>query len=113
MFRSPITLLASPALDRCYHLLPLPLTSANSVPSVLKSTFNDPTFTTISCLRMLSNARNSFALKPLLHSSLDTLAAEVTLATRHSPLATIPFRIIFFAHPHQLTLIESHLCKKT
>src|SRR5208282_3333941 len=35
-----------------------------------------------------------------------------SLATHHSPLATIPFRITFFAHPHHLTLIESHSCKK-
>src|SRR5208282_1079204 len=34
------------------------------------------------------------------------------LATHHSPLATIPFRITFFAPPHHLTLIESHSCKK-
>jgi hypothetical protein len=33
------------------------------------------------------------------------------LATRHSPLTTIPFRIKFFAYPHPLTPIESHSCK--
>jgi hypothetical protein len=33
------------------------------------------------------------------------------LATRHSPLTTIPFRITFFAYPHPLTPIESHSCK--
>jgi hypothetical protein len=30
----------------------------------------------------------------------------------HSFGATIPFRIVFFAHPHHLTPIESHSCKK-
>jgi hypothetical protein len=29
-----------------------------------------------------------------------------------SPLATIPFKITSFAHPHHLTPIESHSCKK-
>jgi hypothetical protein len=31
---------------------------------------------------------------------------------RYSPHAAIPFRITFFAHPHHLTPIESHSCKK-
>jgi hypothetical protein len=35
-----------------------------------------------------------------------------SLATHHSPLATIPFRIISFAHPHRLTLTESYSYKK-
>jgi hypothetical protein len=35
-----------------------------------------------------------------------------SLATHHSPLATIPFRITSFADPHDLTHIESHLYKK-
>ena len=34
------------------------------------------------------------------------------LATSHSSLATIPFRITSFADPHPLTLIESHFYKK-
>jgi hypothetical protein len=34
------------------------------------------------------------------------------LSHRHSPHAAIPFKIIFFAHPHHLTSIESHSCKK-
>ena len=29
-----------------------------------------------------------------------------------SPLAAIPFRITSFAHPHHVTLIESHSCKE-
>jgi hypothetical protein len=33
--------------------------------------------------------------------------------TRPSPLASIPFRITFFAHPHRLTLSESYSCKIT
>jgi hypothetical protein len=35
-----------------------------------------------------------------------------SLATHHSPLVTIPFRITFFAHPHPLTPIESYSYKK-
>jgi hypothetical protein len=35
-----------------------------------------------------------------------------TLATHHSPLTTIPFRITSFACPHPLTPIESYSCKK-
>jgi hypothetical protein len=35
-----------------------------------------------------------------------------SLATHHSPLATIPFRITFFADPHPLTPIESYSYKK-
>jgi|GEM_PF-6730208 len=35
-----------------------------------------------------------------------------SLATRHSPPATIPFRIIFFTHPYQLTSLESYSYKK-
>jgi hypothetical protein len=30
----------------------------------------------------------------------------------HSPIIAIPFRITSFAHPHHLTPIESHSCKK-
>jgi hypothetical protein len=33
-------------------------------------------------------------------------------ATSRSPLVTISFRLIFLAHPHQLTPIESHSYKK-
>ncbi len=35
-----------------------------------------------------------------------------SVATLHSSLCTILFRITLFAHPHYLTPIESHLCKK-
>ena len=65
----------------------------------------------------------------LLHSSLDTpgVGVQLWLIVRHAALtytacpekrrgasrsATIPFRIIFFAHPHPLTPIESYSCKK-
>ena len=42
-----------------------------------------------------------------------TLNSTSPLASAgHSPQATIPFRITSFAHPHHLTPIESHLCKK-
>jgi hypothetical protein len=43
---------------------------------------------------------------------IDPLSPSPFLAIRHSPLATIPFRIISFADPHRLTLIESYLYKK-
>src|SRR5580704_11164425 len=39
-------------------------------------------------------------------------ACHAARATHHSSLATIPFRMIFFAHPHRLTTIESYSCKK-
>src|ERR1700694_1975025 len=91
MFRSPITLLASPALDRCYHLLPLPLTSANSVPSVLKSTFNDPPSPQYRVC-----ARSATPATPLLSSLYFTVLwiprrrrSLSPLVTHHSPLSPL------------------------
>ena len=46
------------------------------------------------------------ALKSTLNSTAPLASAG------HSPQATIPFRITSFAHPHHLTPIESHSCKK-
>ncbi len=46
------------------------------------------------------------ALKSTLNSTTPLASAG------HSPQATIPFRIISFAHPHHLTPIESYSCKK-
>ena len=46
------------------------------------------------------------ALKSTLNSTAPLASAG------HSPQATIPFRIISFAHPHHLTPIESYSCKK-
>jgi hypothetical protein len=68
-----------------------------------------------------TNSRNPNPLYGLLHGPLDTRGVGSRLAAQHSPalsevegsLATISLRILFFAHPHHLTLIESYSCKKT
>ena len=67
-----------------------------------------------------TNSRNPNPLYALLHGSLDTRGVGSRLAIHHSPapsavegsLAIIPFRITSFAHPHPLTAMESHVCKK-
>jgi hypothetical protein len=39
-------------------------------------------------------------------------ARHAIIAIHHSSLATMPFRMIFFAHRHPLTTMESYSCKK-
>jgi hypothetical protein len=66
-------------------------------------------------LRAHSNARNPISFMSLLHGSLYTRGVgphPSPRPTRPSLLASIPFRITFFAHPHRLTLSESYSCKK-
>jgi len=45
-------------------------------------------------------------------SMIDPCSLSPFLATRHSPLVTIPFRITSFADPHHLTPTESYSYKK-
>jgi hypothetical protein len=78
-----------------------------------------PGFSTPQPMRAHSNVSNPISFMRLLHDSLDTRGWGPHLVTHHSftpsaqgPLTTIPFRITFFAHPHPLTPIESHSCKK-
>jgi hypothetical protein len=96
------------------------LISVNSVSSALKSPFNNstgisrtlPAFSTVPPLRPHSNARNPFPLMRLLHASLDTRGVGSPLATHHSSLTTIPFRITSLAPRHHLTHIDSYSCEK-
>jgi hypothetical protein len=70
--------------------------------------------------RARTNSRNPNPRYALLHGSLDTRGVGSRVAIHHSPalsevegsLAIIPFRITSFAHPHPLTAMESHVCKK-
>jgi hypothetical protein len=41
-----------------------------------------------------------------------THLAHLSFNSRSNPITAIPFRMIFFAHPHDLTPIESHSYKK-
>src|SRR5271163_558330 len=99
-----------------------PLISVDSASSVLRSPLIPSTAharihhkATSPLLRTHTNARNSFPLIRLLHGSLATRGVGSRLATPRSLAqseAAIPFRIIFFAHPHHLIPIESYSCKK-
>jgi hypothetical protein len=58
-----------------------------------------------------SSALSSTSLLRKTRLFIDTVP-PAALATRHSLLATFPFRIRFFAHPCPLNLIESYSYKK-
>ena len=78
--------------------------SVNSVLSVLKSTFHN-------------TPPPPLGYKPLPYPFFSILFKECPRlfphgGASHQALATIPFRIIFFAHPHRLTPIESYSYKK-
>jgi hypothetical protein len=82
-----------------------PVLLSSSADSVLRKT------------RHLTDTDPSATLSPIptsdsQPSTVDPPSPAPFLATRHSPLATIPFRVSSFANPHPLTLIESHLYKK-
>lgn len=72
--------------------------------------FRSPTPPTASySLRVL--ARNP--LQPFCHPERsESSAFSSLLTTHHTPLATKFFRMLFFPHPHDVTPIESHSCKK-
>src|SRR5271155_5353947 len=77
--------------------------------------FNSSTINTYKKPQGGAPARNSKVLQLVTYTSQPiqlNRTCHAPLATHHSSLATIPFRITFFAHPHHLTLIESHSCKK-
>jgi hypothetical protein len=66
-------------------------------------------------MRLLHNLRTPPGWGSLLASHHSPVLSEVERALVYassSPMATIPFRIIFFVHPHPLTPIESYSCKK-
>src|SRR5271157_426925 len=78
--------------------------SVNSVLSVLKSTFHN-------------TPPSPLGYKPLPYPFFSILFKACPRlfphgGASHQALATIPFRIIFFAHPHRLTPIESYSYKK-
>jgi hypothetical protein len=78
--------------------------SACSVNSVLRETLAPtPTSSSTTLARIPADFQSAM---------IDPLSPSPFLAIRHSPLATIPFRITSFADPHPLTLIESYLYKK-
>jgi hypothetical protein len=65
-------------------------------------------------LRPLPASSSVFSVTSVLRKTrpfTDTVPAAA-LATRHSSLATIPFRITFFADPNPLTPIESYSYRK-
>jgi hypothetical protein len=65
-------------------------------------------------LSSLSPSSSEFFATSMLrkHRPFTDTVPPAALATSHSLLATIPFRIIFFAHPHHLTFSESYSYKK-
>ncbi len=70
-----------------------------------KLCFDKPVY--INSLRTLSQSTRGGIPSPKVFSHFFPI-----LVTRHCSLATIPFRITFFADPHPLTPIESHSYKK-
>jgi hypothetical protein len=85
--------------------------SAYSVNSVLRKTLAcTPTAPSTTLAYIPADFQSSMIAQRSQSSSLATCLPQVSRG--HSPLATIPFRIISFADPHHLTLTESYSYKK-
>lgn len=100
-----------------YKSRPLRIRSESTLPQLLIPLhFNSPRINVYKKPGEGVPLRSPKVLQLVTHNSQPTQhprhARHAILAIHHSSLATIPFRMIFFAHPHPLTTMESYSCKK-